>query len=96
MIECGFQEKKWNEVCIKANENERVKENIDATINALCDNIQEELKKGPIYESFPEKIRALTELIYARNFEHHQTFRLDKERLIQSVMEKIALRKKLS
>lgn len=84
--------KRWNEACFELNTQNQVKENIDKTINALCANIQEELKKGPIYEAFPEKVRALTELIYARNFEDNQVFKLNGKRLIKSVTEKIAPR----
>lgn len=64
-------------------------ENVDKTIDAICNHIQKVLESEHTPENLPEEIEALAELVSARATELEQLFEVDGKKLASNMNEAV-------
>lgn len=64
-------------------------ENVDKTIDAICNHIQKILESEHTPENLPEEIEALAELISARVTEPERLFEVDGKKLASNMNEAV-------
>lgn len=64
-------------------------ENVDKTIDAICNHIQKVLESEHTPENLPEEIEALAELVSGRATELEQLFEVDGKKLARNMNEAI-------